>query len=387
VLKASKSTEFVPSPEVQIDRESDLISYMYRYKEPVVQEEVKQKAQDFKDNKFQNINELMEKIDAAVIVPSFIENRLIAFVVLGKKKSGEVYSQDDLVVFSILANQSALAIENAQFYEDMKKTQEQLFKAEKMATIGTMADGLSHQINNRLHAMGFIAGDALDTLRFKKKKKLSKEMQELVDDMEYSLKKIEDNVKQGGEIVEGLLKYTRKGEEGFIAVNFDSLISAAIEMVQFKIKLDQIEIVKNYDTSTYHIKGNFTQLQEVFFNIIDNSYDAMMQRKSELKEEGYKPILEITAEKRGKNMDIIMKDNGMGVKKEDIHKLFTPFFTTKLSSKKGTGLGLYVIRQIIEENHGGRVRFSSEFKQGSQTLITLPVFNEKDKAVQEGEDN
>ena len=63
----------------------------------------------------------------------------------------------------------------------------------------------------------------------------------------------------------------------------------------------------------------------------------------------------------------------MGVRKEDINKMFTPFFTTKVSSKKGTGLGMYVIRQIIEDNHGGQVNFISDYKNGSQTTIILPM--------------
>ena len=79
------------------------------------------------------------------------------------------------------------------------------------------------------------------------------------------------------------------------------------------------------------------------------------------------------ADKKGKSMLISVLDNGIGVAPEDLNKIFTPFFTTKLSSKKGTGLGMYVIRQIVEENHKGNVIFKSEHGKGSQLLITLPV--------------
>ncbi len=242
-----------------------------------------------------------------------------------------------------------------------------------MATVGTMADGLSHQINNRLHAMGFIAGDALDTIKLKKKGKLTKEMKDLLNEIEYSFSRIEDNVKRGGEIVEGLLKYTRKGSEGFETIDLDKLLDAAFEMAQFKIKINEMDVIRNFNGSIPKIKGNFTQLQEVFFNLIDNAYDAMMQRKAEMKEPGYRAHLEISAEGMNHKLEILFKDNGIGVKKENLEKLFTPFFTTKLSSKKGTGLGLYVIQQIIEENHGGKVKFTSEYKKGSQTRILLPV--------------
>jgi signal transduction histidine kinase len=302
-----------------------------------------------------------------------MDQKLIAILVLGNKRSGKLYTEDDLAVFSILANQAGLAIENAQFYEKMKETHQQLLKAEKMATVGTMADGLSHQINNRLHAMGFIAGDAIDTIKLKKKGKLSPDMKELLEEIQHSLERIEDNVKRGGEIVEGLLKYTRKGSEGFEAIDLNALLDASIEMAQFKIKITDMNVVRSFKENIPKIKGNFTQLQEVFFNIIDNAYDAMMQRKTELREPDFKAQLKISARQTDHKLEILIQDNGIGVKPEDFGKLFAPFFTTKLSSKKGTGLGLYVIRQIIEENHNGRVRFDSEYKQGSQTSILLPV--------------
>ncbi|OGX41398.1 MAG: hypothetical protein A3G91_01520 [Omnitrophica WOR_2 bacterium RIFCSPLOWO2_12_FULL_50_9] len=372
VLKASKGIGGDRRSGV-IAGDAVLIQHLQKHREPLVYDEVKQRSVDFKDEALAEIGKVMEDLQAALIVPSFMDERLIAFIALGKKKSGKLYSHDDLIVFSILANQAALAIENAQFYEEMKKTHEQLIKAEKMATIGTMADGLSHQINNRLHAMGFIAGDAVDTIRLKKKDPLPPETRELLEEIEHSLDRIQDNVKRGGEIVEGLLKYSRKPEEGFGAVDLNKLLDASLEMVQFKIKLNRIDIVRNFDHAVPPVHVNFTQLQEVFFNIIDNSYDAMMERQEEFKEPGYKGRLEITAHSNGQNLEILLSDNGIGVRPQDINKLFTPFFTTKLSSKKGTGLGLYVMRKIIEENHQGKVEFTSEYKEGSRTRLVLPI--------------
>jgi signal transduction histidine kinase len=375
VLKASKGTNISENLNV-IPGDSSLVEDLYKNKNPIVCAELKQKVIDFEDPQSKNIENLVDSLNAALIIPSFIDERLIAIFVLGEKRSGKLFSHDDLIVFSILANQSALAIENAQFCEDMKKTHEQLFKAEKMATIGTMADGLSHQINNRLHAMGFIAGDALDTIKHSDKVEMPAVIKTVLEELRNALERIEDNVKRGGEIVEGLLKYTRKGEEGFSAVDLSTLIDASLEMAQFKIKVNEMLLVRGFSSLTPKIKGNFTQLQEVFFNIIDNAYDAMMQRKNELKEPGYQATLEISAKPVDNRLEITIHDNGMGVRKEDAHKLFTPFFTTKLSSKKGTGLGLYVIRQIIEENHQGRVSFISEYQNGSVCKILLPMASE-----------
>ena len=252
-----------------------------------------------------------------MVVPIFIDQGLTAIIIMGKKDSGKPYAIDDLVVFSILANQTALAIENAKFYEDMKTTHQQLFQAEKMATIGTMADGLSHQINNRFHALGFIAGDALDTIQLNKSELTPDKIKEVMVELERAFVRVQENVVQGGEIVQGLLKYTRKGDAGFTAVDVPAVFKSALEMAQFKIKTDQLKIIHDYDPATIpKIKGNFTQLQEVFFNLIDNGYDAMMQRKNEmLRSLIIKYINCSVLRKRYEAVPFIFEDNGKGVKR------------------------------------------------------------------------
>ena len=367
-----RSGNFVFAKKVSLD--SSLIAYLNKNHNPIIYEEIKQKAQDYKDAQLALVANDLQALQAALVVPIYIGNRLVALVDMGRKESGKLFTEDDLAVFSILSNQAALAFENAKFYEDMKITQQQLFQAEKMATIGIMADGLSHQINNRFHALGFIAGDALDTIKLSKNLEMSDKIKEVMQDLEKALNRVQDNVVQGGEVVQGLLKYTRKGEEGFVATDVDAVISNAYEMAQFKIKSSQMSLVRNYDINLLpKVKGNATQLQEVFFNLIDNAYDAMMQRKNELKEPEYHPQLTVYAKAQGESLEMIFEDNGMGVKEEDIGKLFTPFFTTKLSSKKGTGLGLYVIRKIIEDNHKGKVEFSSSYLVGTQMKLILPL--------------
>ena len=99
----------------------------------------------------------------------------------------------------------------------------------------------------------------------------------------------------------------------------------------------------------------------------------MMQRKNEAKEPSYQPTLKVRVLKDEGYAQIIFEDNGLGVKDEDVQKLFTPFFTTKLSSKKGTGLGLYVIKKIVEDNHSGKVEMISKYMQGTQMKLRLPI--------------
>jgi len=374
LLGAVRSRQVRFSPQEAILQDSPLVHELNIRKIPIVYDEIQQQTKDFGDMHLARVEADLKALDAALVVPSFIDDEVVGIIILGKKASGRPYSTDDITVFSILANQAALAIENAQFYDEMKQTHEQLFKAEKMATIGTMADGLSHQINNRLHALGFIAGDALDTVRLKKDVPMTSDIKEVMVDIEHALVRIQENVTQGGEIVQGLLKYTRKGEEGFAEVELERLVNAALEMTQFKIKHGEMKFAREYKADLPKIKGNFTQLQEVFFNLIDNAYDAMMQKKHEIKDKTYEPMIRVFAtHPKSGTIEIIVEDNGIGIKDEEKEKLFTPFFTTKLSSKKGTGLGLYVIRKLIEENHGGKVSYVSRYMQGTRVYITLPT--------------
>ncbi|MBF0122679.1 MAG: GAF domain-containing protein [Candidatus Omnitrophica bacterium] len=314
----------------------------------------------------------MAAIRASLVFPIMIRSEIMTMAVLGHKTDNSVYTEDDISVFTILANQASLAIDNALFYEDMKKTHEQLFKAEKMATIGIMADGLSHQINNRLHAMGFIAGDMMDTLNMKKGLFSTDELKRLEEEFRKGFTRLEENVVHGRNIVQGLMKYTRKGDEGFGPCDIEAVLQSAWEMAQFKVKVDRMKLVKDLPMGL-KVRGNFTQLQEVFFNLIDNAYDAMMQRKEELQEQGYAPLLTIGAEVGDATVVLVVTDNGIGVKDGDREKLFTPFFTTKATSRKGTGLGLYVIRKIVEENHGGSIEMTSHYREGTRFRISLPA--------------
>jgi signal transduction histidine kinase len=241
-----------------------------------------------------------------------------------------------------------------------------------MATIGTMADGLSHQINNRFHALGMIAADSMDALNSLSENSAPEERQKIISQVRYALERVKENVKQGGEIVHSLLKYSRAGEAGFEPIDLDVLVNSSLEMVQYKVKLSQIDLIRDYPKDIPKIKGNLTQLQEVFFNLIDNAYDAIVQRRNELQEPDYRGNVTIEAVSRDSKIEIRFIDNGIGVSEADKERLFTPFFTTKTSSKKGTGLGLYVIHKIIVDNHKGRIFAESEYKTGTAFTIELP---------------
>jgi len=203
--------------------------------------------------------------------------------------------------------------------------------------------------------------------------KSSPEVKEMIDSISHALERIQDNVMQGGEVVKGILKYTRKGEEGFEALTLDQILDGTLEMVQYKVKLSEIELIRAFPKDIPKIKGNLVQLQEAFFNFIDNAYDAIVERRTLLKEEGYRGKITISARPKDSNLEIIVQDNGLGIKDTHVEKVFTPFFTTKTSARRGTGLGLYVIRRIITDTHKGKIAFESEYKVGTRFILELPI--------------
>jgi signal transduction histidine kinase len=376
-LQAIRGDGITKQVDHVVDAGSPLIWTMTDRRSLVVTEEETMRLNDEQENiGLLKLTEQLLKLKADLVVPSFVDDRLIGFIALGEKVSKKLYSQDDMNVFSVLANQAALAIENAQFYDEIKQTHEQLFQAEKMATIGTMADGLSHQINNRFHALSLISGDALDVLNTSDLSGASAEVKQLVADVKDALQKIQNNVLQGGEVVKGLLKYSRPGDSGFEPVDFKDVLKGSLDMVQYKIKLVEIDFLEKIIPDLPKIHGNLTQLQEVFFNLIDNAYDATRERKLTLNEKDYKGRIEVIARVNEKNsIEINVIDNGMGVKDLDKKKMFTPFFTTKATAKKGTGLGLYVIKKIISA-HNGTITVGSVLEKGTHFLIELPLNHE-----------
>jgi signal transduction histidine kinase len=178
---------------------------------------------------------------------------------------------------------------------------------------------------------------------------------------------------QGGEVVKGLLKYSRKGDGSFEELNLNTVIDNTLEMVQYKVKLSEIDIVRDFRDDIPKIKGNMIQLQEAFFNFFDNAYDAIVERRTTLNQENYRGRITVSAKPKDKYLEIIVQDNGMGVKDADTTKVFTPFFTTKTSSHKGTGLGLYVIKRIITDIHKGTITFESKHGVGTRFILELPI--------------
>lgn len=314
----------------------------------------------------------MGSIHAAVIVPSFVEEKLLGFLVLGDKKSGKMYSQDDLQVFEVLASQAALAIENAQFYDELQRTQADLFQTGKMATLGQMAGGMSHQINNRFYVLTILAGTMKAALEAASWDQAAPEQQALVQRSMATFQKIEDNAIRGGDIVKTLLRFSRPSRGDQKPVSVQEIVETALDVVQYKIKLEELDSSKEFDERLPLVQGNVNQLADSLFNLFSNAYDAIQAKIERLKPPGFRGSIAVRAKTVQGKVELTITDNGIGMTPQEASQLFIPFFTTKATAEKGTGLGLFIIKRIIE-HHGGSIQATSRFGDGTTFRVTLPA--------------
>jgi PAS domain S-box-containing protein len=237
---------------------------------------------------------------------------------------------------------------------DRKRTmEEQMYHTEKLASIGTLAAGVAHEVNNPL---ALILGFS-DILIEKAKP----------DSNEYDiLKTIERHALHAKKIVENLLSFARYTEhkEEFIDVN--SNIETILEVVENTLKLNNISLNRQLQNNLSKVKADAGEIQQVFLNIINNAIHAMKGGGS----------LTVTTELEDNKVKIKFTDTGHGIKKEHRTKIFDPLFTTKKIGE-GTGLGLSVSYGIITK-HGGTITFETKTKDeseetGTTFIITLPA--------------
>jgi two-component system NtrC family sensor kinase len=267
---------------------------------------------------------------------------------------------------SALADYAAIAIDKARLYgavksfnrelgqrveertAELKATQEQLVQAEKLASIGQLAAGVAHEINNPI---GVILGFAQVMLRRTPDD----------DPMHKPLATIEREGLRCKEIVQDLLDFARQSKPVLSRVNVNNVIDAASELMPHHVNSDRVEVVKEYAVTLPDVLGDENQLQQVFLNILLNAYQAMP--------DGGRLI--ITSKVRTNEVLAVFEDTGIGIPEEDLKRIFDPFFTTK-EVGEGTGLGLSISYGIVEQ-HGGTIEAASQLGAGSRFTVRLPV--------------
>ncbi len=357
--------------DLSFKKDDPLMIYLKQKRDPVLVEELPPALKNRLGNEFIN----------GLIVQSFTGEKMIGFMLLGEKKNGKMYSEDDIETFTTLSLQSSLAIENCLFVDELKENQGRIFAAEKLAAIGGMADGLAHQIRNRLNSFSVVAGEQdfeIVEVINTHAELLSKDTG-LKKSLEYLLecsRNIQSNVKKTELMIRGILNFARVDDKSKAFANFSlrQVVETSVEAVKVKHQISDFPIKPDYgkDDSIYGVE---IQIRECIYNVLDNAYEATKEKVIQLKEEEkprFVPEIGLKLSQLDKASLIEIRDNGIGIKDENKQKIFSPFFTTKPSVKSGTGIGMYIVKRMIEENHSGKIRFDSHYGQGTVITLELP---------------
>ena len=241
---------------------------------------------------------------------------------------------------------------------ERKKMEEQLIITDRLASIGELASGIAHELNNPLTGViGF------SQLLLEK---------DVPDDVREDLEIIHSEARRTAKVVKNLLTFARKHDTEKGPVNINSSIEKVLELRAYEQKVSNIQVNTRFAPDLPEIMADYFQLQQVFLNIIINAEHFMIEANN-------RGTLTITTERTGDIIRASLADDGPGIPKENLGHLFDPFFTTK-EVGKGTGLGLSICHGIITE-HGGRIYAESELGKGATFIVELPITTDKKGTV------
>ncbi len=240
-----------------------------------------------------------------------------------------------------------------QAYTELKETQIQLQNAEKLASIGQLAAGVAHEINNPLGTILLYSSMLKEDIE-----KLKEENSNVED-----LKMIIDETNRCKAIVSNLLNFARQGKLEIKNINIIKLLNDIIKTIKLNPNFKNLEIYFNSTLVEENYNFDSDQIRQVLVNLITNACESL--------EESDKKEVHVNLTSNNNDLIIEIKDSGCGIPQSNINKLFEPFFTTKKIGK-GTGLGLAISYGIIKM-HKGHINVKSKIGEGTIFTLTLPI--------------
>jgi two-component system NtrC family sensor kinase len=238
---------------------------------------------------------------------------------------------------------------------ELIKTQDQLVQAEKLATLGTLAGGVAHEINNPLTGVLTYTHMLLRRTDFP-------------DDVRADLQVIAESTERVRKIVKGLLDFSRQTKLDPEPTEINRLVEASIKLIENQALLKGVTVQFHQGETLPLITLDRSQIQSVLLNILINALDA--SKPSDTITVHTTPALS-ASDTGNRGVEIIISDTGCGIATDNLNKIFDPFFSTK-EVGKGTGLGLSVSLGIVKE-HGGAIRVQSEMGKGTTFFVWLPM--------------
>lgn len=317
------------------------VVHMLSIKEPFTYEEL---PEDIRQ-------ELKGSVQFNLVVPAFLDGKLIGFLMLGDKLDRKPYSQEDIDAFKTLVNQFSMAVRLDELRQEIKRT-------ERLKMMGEMSSILGHEIRNPLSAIKV----AVFLLRHYLKK-----TPEAVASLQKPTDILEKEIESMQILIDNTLDFTRTREPVLQHRDITEIVRREMDIAQAH---PHIEARLELKSSSLVVLMDVEEIKQVLRNLINNAIDSMKG-----KEKGALGVVvsEGTFEKDGKMIAsavVEISDTGCGIPSENLQKIFESFFSTK---SKGTGLGLAVVKKIIEERHRGAISVTSTVGIGTTFQVMIPI--------------
>ncbi len=267
--------------------------------------------------------------------------------------------------------------------ENLRRTQQQVVKQEKLASLGALTAGIAHEIRNPLNFINNFAAlstELIDELKEELEEatngdgELDREyLDEILGDLNTNVVKVNEHGQRANRIVEGMLAHSRDEAGEVESIDINLMVQEYAKLAYHGIRgtdsTFNVDMIHQYDKDAGAVDGIARDLSRVFLNIITNACHAT-QARGRKEDDTYLPQVTVSTDGREQDVRITIRDNGTGMPDEVLRKIFDPFFTTK-SGTQGTGLGLSISHEIIQE-HGGKIEVDTKEGEGTEFRITLP---------------
>ncbi len=324
----------------------------------------------------------MEQINEA------IRNQKTAHFVKTHEASQEQSLYEEIYVYPLITDEAEGAVIRVDDKTEQRKFEEMMIQNEKMLSVGGLAAGMAHEINNPLSAMVQNAQVALQRINTENPANLRaaekagvpfSRIQSYIKerDIPQQLYMIREAGTHAKEIVMNMLNFAHRGDADRSNHDPIKLLDRTIELasIEFNLKKNndfkKIKLVKEYGSDIPLIPCEAGKIRQVYFNILSNGAAAMYEKQRLLQGE-YTPQFTFRASREEETIRIEISDNGIGIPEEIKSRIFEPFFTTKPVGE-GTGLGLSIAYYIITESHGGTMEVESLKDVGTTFIINLPL--------------
>jgi signal transduction histidine kinase len=325
-------------------------------------------------------------------------------MVLGGKVVGAIgiarrepvgFDEKQIGLIASFANQAGIAIENTRLLrelrqrtdalslslEELRAAQGRLVQTEKLASLGQLTAGIAHEIKNPLNFVNnfsALSAELVDELNDALKPaaldgKTREEVDELTHMLKGNLEKVVQHGKRADSIVKNMLLHSREGSGERRPSDINAIVEESLNLAYHGARAENsafnITLQRDLDPAAGMIELYPQEITRVFLNLISNGFYAAAKRK-EAGDEAFEPTLSTTTRNLGSQVEIRIRDNGIGIPPEVKEKMFNPFFTTKPAGE-GTGLGLSMSHDIVVKQHGGRIDVVS--KPGAFTEFTITL--------------